>query len=92
MKTVNHESQHNHKCQIICKQATTYKFYLYKENFTHWPLEDVAVILKLIQQNSSFNTHCEVDLRWMLQNLTDEKSTLIQVIAWCRQATSHYLS
>ena len=29
--------------------------------------------------------------RWMLQHLTDDKSTLVQVIAWCRQATSHYL-
>ena len=25
-------------------------------------------------------------------NLTDDKSTLIQVMAWCHQATSHYLS
>ena len=25
-------------------------------------------------------------------NLTDEKSTLVQVMGWCRQATSHYLS
>ena len=24
--------------------------------------------------------------------LTDNKSTLVQVMAWCRQATSHYLS
>ena len=24
--------------------------------------------------------------------LTDDKSTLVQVMAWCRQATSHYLS
>ena len=31
-------------------------------------------------------------LRWMPQNITDDKSTLVQVIAWCRQATSHYLS
>ena len=28
----------------------------------------------------------------MPQNLTDEKLTLVQVIAWCRQATSHYLN
>ena len=26
----------------------------------------------------------------MPQNLADDKSTLIQVIVWCRQATSHY--
>ena len=25
-------------------------------------------------------------------DLTDEKSTLVQVMAWCHQATSHYLS
>ena len=28
----------------------------------------------------------------MSQHLTGEKSTLVQVMAWCRQATSHYLS
>ena len=26
-------------------------------------------------------------LRWMPQDLTDDKSTLVQVMAWCRQAT-----
>ena len=31
-------------------------------------------------------------LRWMPQDLTDDKSTLVQVMTWCRQATSHYLS
>ena len=30
--------------------------------------------------------------RWKPQELTNEKSTLVQVMAWCRQATSHYLS
>ena len=28
----------------------------------------------------------------MPQDLTDDKSTLVQVMAWCRQATSRYLS
>ena len=28
----------------------------------------------------------------MPRDLTDDKSTLVQVMAWCRQATSHYLS
>ena len=35
---------------------------------------------------------CEFALKWMLQDLTDDKSTLVQVMAWCHQATSHYLS
>ena len=28
----------------------------------------------------------------MSLDLTEDKSTLVQVMAWCRQATSHYLS
>ena len=28
----------------------------------------------------------------MVADLTDDKSTLVQVMAWCRQATSHYLN
>ena len=34
----------------------------------------------------------ELALRWMPQNTFDDKSILAQVMAWCRQATSHYLS
>ena len=34
----------------------------------------------------------EIALRWMPLDLTADKSTLVQVMAWCRQATSHYLS
>ena len=38
------------------------------------------------------DTCCEMALRRMSLELTDHKSTLVQVMAWCRQATSHYLS
>ena len=34
----------------------------------------------------------EIALRWMPLDLTDDKSTLIKVMAWCHQTTSHYLS
>ena len=34
----------------------------------------------------------EITPRWMLLDFTDDKSILVQVMAWCRQATSHYLS
>ena len=30
--------------------------------------------------------------RWMPWDLTDDKSTSVQVMAWCHQATNHYLS
>ena len=36
--------------------------------------------------------YCVTTLRWMPRNFTIEKSTLVQVMAWCRQATSHYMS
>ena len=35
---------------------------------------------------------CEIALIWMSLNFTDDQSTLVQVMAWCRQATSHYLN
>ena len=34
---------------------------------------------------------CEIPLSWISLNLTDDKSTLVQVMTWCRQATNHYL-
>ena len=60
---------------------------------THWPLGDLDAILK-----TEFSilfywlvSSDENDFRWMPRDLTDDKSTLVQVMAWCRQATSHYL-
>ena len=38
------------------------------------------------------STSCEFAQRWMLQNTFDVKSTLVQVMVWCRQAASHYLN
>ena len=35
---------------------------------------------------------CKIALRWMPLDLTDDMSTLVQVMVWCCQATSHYLS
>ena len=35
---------------------------------------------------------CEIVLRWISMDLIDDKSTLLQVMAWCCQAASHYLS
>ena len=38
--------------------------------------------------NGGWGISYEIALRWMPQDLTDDKSTLVQVMAWCRQATS----
>ena len=49
-------------------------------------------IFKLTIQNSSLDTRFEIALRQMPQNLTNDESTLVQIMACCLQATSHYLS
>ena len=48
------------------------------------------VIFKLTLVNGGWGISYEIVLRWMPLDLIDDKSTLVQ--AWCRQATSHYLS
>ena len=50
------------------------------------------VIVQIIPVIDGWGISCELALRWMSLNLTDDKSTLVQVMVWCRQATRHYLS
>ena len=47
---------------------------------------------KLISTFNILSIFCEIAIRWMPQHPTDHKSTLVQVMIWCRQVTSHYLS
>ena len=49
------------------------------------------VIFQLILMIGGLSISCKIVLKWMPMDLTDGKSTLVQVMAWCRQATSHYL-
>ena len=50
------------------------------------------VIFKWIVVIDGWGISCEIALIWMSLDFTDDQSTLVQVMAWCRQATSHYLS
>ena len=63
---------------------------------THWPPLSCGsnikcTIFKLIMQNISLDTRCKIALRSMSQNLINEKSTLVQVMAWgwSTMITSH---
>ena len=49
-------------------------------------------VLEQILWIKFMNTSYEIALRQMLQNLTNERSTLAQVMAWCHEATSHCMS
>ena len=49
-------------------------------------------MFKLISEIDGWGIPYEIGLRWMPQNLADDEWKLGWVMAWCRQATSHYLS
>ena len=51
-----------------------------------------TAIFNLVLVIGIFTSSNDNALRWMPWDLTDDKSTLVQVMTWCRQATSHYLS
>ena len=57
-----------------------------------WDSTFETIIFKLIIWNSSLGLCCEIALRLMPLNLTNENLTWVQVMAWCRQETSHYLN
>ena len=50
------------------------------------------VIFKRILVIGGWGISCEIALIWMSLDFTDDQSTLVQVMPWCQQATSHYLS
>ena len=51
-----------------------------------------CVIFKQILVTEGSGISYEIALIWMSLDFTDDQSTLVKVMAWCRQATSHYLS
>ena len=50
------------------------------------------VIFKWILVIDGWGISYEISLKWMSLDFTDDESTLVKVMAWCHQATSHYLS
>ena len=65
-------------------------------SLTHWPLGDfneiLKIMFKLILVTDGCDISSEIAIRWASLDLSDDKSTLVQVMAWCRQATNHYLN
>ena len=57
----------------------------FERNFRH-------VIFKQILVIASWSISYEIALIWISPDFTDDQSTLFQVMVWCRQVTSHYLS
>ena len=85
------DTVHWHKCisrysneqHLVCVNSLAPgKF---KWNFRH-------VIFKQILVIGGWGISCEIALIYMSPNFPDDQSTLLQVMAWCHQAASHYLS
>ena len=49
-----------------------------------------CVFVKLISWIDILSTSPEIGPGWVPQNPTDDKSTLVQVVAWCLEVTSCY--
>ena len=64
-------------------------FYLYIYILTLWSLRVLRAILKCNLQSclsaDNFTSSCGNNRKWMPWDLTDDKSTLVQVMAWCLQ-------
>ena len=64
-------------------------------NLKQWLLVDRIVNLRVLPPNTlwikSMSSYCGTAIRWIPQNTFDGKSTLLPVMAWYYQATSHYL-
>ena len=50
------------------------------------------LMFQIISVINGWDISCELPLKWMSIDLTGDKSTLVPIMAWCRQAPSHYLS
>ena len=51
-----------------------------------------TAIFNLVLLIGIFTLSKDNALRWMSWDITDDKSTLVQVMAWCHQAASNYMS
>ena len=82
-------------CSAVQPHRWAMGYLLARFCLTHWPLGDLDAILKL-QFSILFywlvSSHRLRIMPWDKWDLTDDKSILVQVMAWCHQAPSHYLS
>ena len=83
------KAQQNCECvPILCTYTPSHQC------LTYWPLGDWNEILdqvtfKLNLVTDGWGNSCKIALRWLSLEFIDDKSTLVQVMAWCHQATSH---
>ena len=57
-----------------------------------WDISIKRNNFKLILATYGCDISRGIALRWTSLDISDDKSALVHVMVWCRQATSHYLS
>ena len=57
-----------------------------------WGFDFECFIFKYIVVIIFLSISITMTIMWMMQYPINEKTTLVQVMAWCHQATSHFLS
>ena len=70
----------SYECHLIVEDFNALAPWKFEQSFT-------KVILKLILVTDGWGISCKIALSWMPLDLADGKSTLVQAMAWCRQAT-----
>ena len=98
------ESPSRHRIEATCFRDTCHRvewpscisFVVTSFMLIYWPLGNLKDILDLvfkqILMSDDWKIAFAIVLIWMSLDFTYDQSTLVQVMAWCRQATSHYLN
>ena len=84
------QGHYRHETLSVCKYGAIKDLFIYSLAPRKFELNFRHVIL--IWVIDGWGISCEIALIWMSLDFTDDQSTLVPVMAWCRQATSHYLS
>ena len=73
-----------------------WKFLANEMEYSHSFVNSLKLVIQVIFQLIIVIDDClissQIALRWMSLDPTDDKSTLVQVMVWCCQATNHYLN
>ena len=91
-------NSHLHRTTISCPPTWIYRKYTVYSCFVNslapgrCGCNFESAIFEHMSRVKFISTFSKIVLRWMPQNICDDKSTLVQVMARCREATSHYLN
>ena len=87
---INSSNRYTHTTELNIDSGDLYTINSLAPGIFEWNFK--YVIFTWILVIDGWGICCEIVLKWMSLDFTDDQSTLVQVMAWCHQATSYYLS